>query len=122
MQQMQPVWCPMPARRDDRSAEAKAYRRWYQSPRWRALRARQLAAAPFCVMCRKEGTTRVATVCDHVEPHRGDETRFWCGPFQSLCDEHHSRHKQAEERRGHHHAVDAEGWPTDPRHPANARP
>jgi hypothetical protein len=23
------------------------------------------------------GSPRIATVCDHIEPHRGDEYRFW---------------------------------------------
>jgi 5-methylcytosine-specific restriction enzyme A len=26
-----------------------------------------------------------ATICDHVEPHRGDVNKFWLGPFMSLC-------------------------------------
>jgi 5-methylcytosine-specific restriction enzyme A len=25
-----------------------------------------------------------ATICDHVEPHRGDVNTFWLGPFMSL--------------------------------------
>ncbi|MCJ2010440.1 ATP-binding protein [Methylobacterium sp. J-092] len=41
-----------------------------------------------------------ATVCDHVEPHRGDVERFWAGPFQSVCAHCHNSHKQRQERQG----------------------
>lgn len=49
-------------------------------------------------MCEAEGVVTAATVCDHVEPHRGDANKFWNGPFQSLCDFHHNRDKQRAER------------------------
>ena len=39
----------------------------------------------------------MATVCDHVEPHRGDVAKFHGGPFQSLCAFHHNRDKQRAE-------------------------
>ncbi|MCJ2010442.1 ATP-binding protein [Methylobacterium sp. J-092] len=39
-----------------------------------------------------------ASVCDHIEPHRGDVDRFWAGPFQSVCATCHNRHKQRQER------------------------
>lgn len=45
-------------------------------------------------MCQDEGVITPATVCDHVEPHRGDTGKFWGGPFQSLCAPHHNREKQ----------------------------
>ncbi len=49
-------------------------------------------------MCEAEGRLNLATVCDHVTPHRGNPDRFWNGPFQSLCVTHHNRDKQREER------------------------
>jgi 5-methylcytosine-specific restriction enzyme A len=84
--------------RPTRSAEAEAYRVLYRSKRWRLLREGQLAAEPECRMCKAQGVEMPATVCDHVIPHRGDETLFWSGPFQSLCARHHSSDKQREER------------------------
>lgn len=94
------------ARRD---AEATADRRrrtdsptraLYGTARWQAVRAHQLAREPLCRLCRAEDRITPATVCDHVEPHRGDVTLFWHGPFQSLCKPHHDGAKQREEQAG----------------------
>lgn len=112
--------------RDQRSAEAEAYRALYKDPRWLALRAEHLAAHPVCVTCEAAGRTTAATVVDHKTPHRGDERLFFDpGNVQSLCDEEpyrcHSRHKQREERLGYSPGVGADGFPVDPRHPAYRR-
>ncbi|MCG8434157.1 MAG: HNH endonuclease, partial [Gammaproteobacteria bacterium] len=79
---------------DTRRRRAKPWRAWYGTATWRAIRDAQLAAEPLCRMCADEGRVTEATVCDHVEPHRGDWQRFVGGPFQSLCATHHSKHKQ----------------------------
>ena len=63
----------------------------YNNRRWRRLREQQLQMFPFCEFC---GPPTVATVCDHVEPHRGNVERFWAGPFQSLCGPCHNSDKQ----------------------------
>jgi 5-methylcytosine-specific restriction enzyme A len=60
-----------------------------------------------------------AQVADHIVPHRGDSQLFWLGDLQSLCWSHHSGSKQVEERRGYRDEIGSDGWPTDPRHPAN---
>ena len=73
---------------------------WYTTPRWRAIRAKQLRDEPLCAYCLKENKYTEATVCDHLEPHRGDPIKFWAGPFQSLCQTHHSSDKQREEKGG----------------------
>jgi 5-methylcytosine-specific restriction protein A len=74
--------------------------RWYKTSRWQKLRRRQLSAEPLCRMCKDDGRITAAAICDHVEPHRGDEAKFWVGPFQSLCAEHHNRTKQSTEKGG----------------------
>lgn len=51
-------------------------------------------------MCLANGIAEEATVCDHLEPHRGDLTKFWHGPFQSLCQHCHSSDKQRLEKSG----------------------
>lgn len=104
---------------NQRSDRAKEWNGWYKLSRWRQLRADQLRAEPFCRMCRHQGRRMIATVCDHVEPHKGNEVKFWNGPFQSLCKSHHDATKQAEEHRGFSTATGLDGWPIDPRHPAN---
>lgn len=77
-----------------------AWRAWYKTPEWRAIRRQQLNAEPLCRMCVADEPSRVraATVCDHVRPHRGDRDRFFAGPFQSLCETCHSARKQRIER------------------------
>ncbi len=71
--------------------------RWYDSPRWRNARRRQLHDHPLCVMCLQEGLAIAASVADHIVPHRGDEQFFWDGELQSLCASHHSSDKRRAE-------------------------
>ena len=104
-----------------RSAAAEAYRAWYRTARWRKLRQQQLRQEPLCRMCREAGRVTAATVCDHVEPHRGDEAKFWGGPFQSLCAAHHDGRKQREERRGYRVGSGVDGRPVDLGHSWNTR-
>ena len=77
-----------------------SYNSLYSGRRWRKLRTYQLAIQPACEMCKARGIWTLATVCDHVTPHRGDLTAFWAGPFQSLCQACHSGDKQRIERGG----------------------
>lgn len=94
----------------------------YSSARWRRLRAWQLSQHPLCALCLQIGRTAEATVCDHVDPHRGDPVKFWSGPFQSLCQSCHSSHKQSAERTGRVRGVGVDGLPLDPNHHWNRRP
>ncbi len=86
---------------------AEGWRAWYKTARWQRLRWSVLVRDLFtCAMCgRIEGNTS-QLVCDHVEPHRGDEERFWAGPFQTLCKPCHDGAKQRSERSGRR----ASGW------------
>lgn len=61
----------------------------YKNRQWKALRASQLQAKPLCEDCQDQGRIELATVCDHIEPHKGDIVKFWKGPFRSLCKYHH---------------------------------
>lgn len=78
----------------------QSYRTWYQTERWRTIRAQQLLREPWCAECMQHGLMIEAKHCDHVHPHRGDEQAFFSGPFQSLCHSCHSRKTQAELRVG----------------------
>ena len=86
----------------------------YKTTRWRKIREAQLLYERSCRRCGSR-----ATVCDHLKPHRGDEAAFWDGPFQSLCATCHSAGKQFEEVHGFSREIGRDGWPVDPRHPAN---
>ncbi|HEY1878411.1 MAG TPA: hypothetical protein VGG68_00615 [Caulobacteraceae bacterium] len=71
-----------------------------------------MSAEPFCVMCLEQsGVYVIATVADHVKPHRGDERQFWFGRLQSLCVTHHNRDKQLIEHGRPLLGVDDDGWP-----------
>lgn len=85
---------------------------YYNLAAWKRIRAEQLKRQPLCFMCERRGLITPATVCDHIEPHRGDINRFLGGPFQSLCASCHSRDKQIIERGGEAPVeTGADGWP-----------
>ncbi|CAG9172429.1 hypothetical protein CURE108131_23125 [Cupriavidus respiraculi] len=68
--------------------------------RWQKAREAFLRDNPVCVYCEREGYVTVATVVDHIVPHRGDRDVFWDrANWQSLCASHHSGAKQREEQR-----------------------
>lgn len=88
---------------------------------WRKRRAEHLRRNPLCVFCQARGKVQVATVADHITPHRGDPILFR-GPIQSLCAQCHSGRKAVFENSGHLVGHHADGSPVDPNHPWNARP
>lgn len=86
--------------------------RLYSTSRWQRLREQQLWAEPLCAFCRERGEKRAATVCDHETPHKGDEQRFWEGPFMSLCRQcHDSDKRRIEHGNKPRPNRDADGWP-----------
>jgi hypothetical protein len=54
------------------SARARGYNK-----AWEKARKAYLAAHPHCVMCRKQDVVTIATVVDHIIPHKGDKRLFW---------------------------------------------
>lgn len=79
----------------------EAGRRWYFTPRWRALRLVVLRQSPLCVRCVARDNRPVpATEVDHVVPHRGSAVLFWDREnLQAICSPCHDR-KSQEERGG----------------------
>jgi 5-methylcytosine-specific restriction protein A len=71
----------------------------YNSTRWLGIRAGVLARSPWCEQCLKDGRYVQARHVDHIQPHHGNVSAFFSGPFQSLCIPCHSR-KTLEEIRG----------------------
>ena len=54
---------------------------------------------PFCVKCYEEGHITMATVVDHIVPHRGDQKLFWDrSNWQPLCEHHHNVKTMTEDR------------------------
>jgi len=78
-----------------RSAASRGY-----GSKWQRTSKEYLAKHPLCVMCLDEGRARMATVVDHIRPHRGDATLFWDpSNWQPLCKEHHDRKTGNEDSR-----------------------
>ncbi len=92
--------------------------RLYDKRRWRRESRRFLQAHPLCRMCEQIGKTTLATVVDHITPHRGDEELFWdkAGNWQGLCATCHSGAKAVLERTGKVKGCDLDGVPLDPGH------
>jgi 5-methylcytosine-specific restriction enzyme A len=100
------------------------WRSWYGLERWKKRARHQLRLEPLCRACLARGFVVPATIADHEPPHRGNWNAFRLGPLQSLCADCHAG-KWAADRRGSHAEIGYrgdigdDGWPTDPRHPAN---
>lgn len=59
---------------------------------WMIKREKYLETHPFCLECDKEGIREVATVVDHIIPHRGNQQLFWDqNNWQPLCKYHHDK-------------------------------
>jgi 5-methylcytosine-specific restriction enzyme A len=91
--------------------------KWYDLPRWRKRSRAQLLKEPCCAYCLEKGLVVPATIADHIEPHRGNRTKFWLGQLQSMCKHHHDSRKQQEEIRGYSIDIGVDGFPLDRRHP-----
>lgn len=102
-----------------RTAESMAWQHLYNTRAWKVARQRQLQDEPLCRMCRDDGLITAASVCDHIEPHKGDRVKFFAGPFQSLCKRHHDGEKKQIEMRGFSKRIGGDGWPVCSSHPAN---
>lgn len=97
-------------------SRATAAQRGYNA-RWRRLRRVHLARQPFCARCLERGRTTLATVVDHVIPHRGDSALLYDPEnLQSLCSPCHDGSKQSEERTGRPRGCTRDGVPIDPEH------
>lgn len=66
--------------------------------RWQKIRKAYLQRNPLCVECMKDGIVTVATVVDHIIPHKGNRKLFYDeSNYQSLCVACHNK-KSATER------------------------
>lgn len=101
--------------RHDVKRSVREDRSWYKLAAWRQIREAHLSTEPLCRMCRANGVLNDGTrkvdgthepdprrrglVVHHEIAHRGDAARFWSGPFETSCKDHHDRvHQRAESR------------------------
>ena len=74
-----------------------AAKRGYGS-RWQKYRRVYLINHPFCLECEKENVITLATVVDHIIPHKGSLELFWDeSNHQPLCKRHHDIKTQRED-------------------------
>lgn len=87
------------APRNDELGRRTPLRHLYKTQQWRRLRWRVLKEALFtCARCSRVEADTSLLVCDHIEPHRGNEALFWKrSNLQCLCAPCHNSAKQSEE-------------------------
>lgn len=75
--------------RDYDKNRKSAAQRGYNS-KWRKAREQFLSDNPLCLECNTESKLTVATVIDHIIPHKGDYKLFWDKTnWRPLCKRHH---------------------------------
>lgn len=81
-------------KKDRPSATSRGY-----NAKWRKARSRYLKQHPLCVRCEVQKKLTKATVVDHIQPHRGDQTLFWDEMnWQALCKSCHDKKTMTEDR------------------------
>lgn len=59
---------------------------------WQKARVGYLTHHPLCFLCEQQNIKVLATVVDHINPHKGDMTLFWDkNNWQPLCKPCHDR-------------------------------
>lgn len=97
-------------RTDRRSAHERGY-----TAAWRRARNKFLMSNPLCVYCKGDGRVEIATVVNHVIPHKGDQALFWDeSNWAAVCKPHHDSTIAREEYRGVRIGGDETGQPIDP--------
>jgi 5-methylcytosine-specific restriction enzyme A len=98
---------------------AVAWADFYKSAGWKRLRKLQLREHPLWKFCLERGLVERATGVGHVEPHRGDWTKFLIGKLQSLGEPCQKKTKREIELYGYRCDIGLDAYPTDPNHPFN---
>jgi 5-methylcytosine-specific restriction endonuclease McrA len=91
------------------------YGKLYDSADWKRLRLNQLQSNPLCAYCLAIGRVSIATIADHIEPHKGNKALFYSSDnLQSLCKHCHDSVKQQQEKSGIIRGSDITGTPLNP--------
>jgi 5-methylcytosine-specific restriction protein A len=94
--------------------------KFHASAEWRKLSILKRQKDPLCEHCLLAGKTVPAEQVDHKIPPRGDFTlqRAWTN-LVSVCASYHSHKTRIGKPRPYSNEVGLDGYPIDPRHPAN---
>jgi 5-methylcytosine-specific restriction endonuclease McrA len=101
------------------------YQPWqklYCRAAWKKIRQHHLTLHPLCAWHLKKTPPQMvrATVVHHLTPHKGDLVLFYDpNNLESLCAPCHDSKAQQDEKWGYSLEVGTDGWPIDPKHPAN---
>ena len=63
---------------------------FYNSAKWRAMRAAYLRVHPLCCACEGRGRVVAAKVVDHIQPLKDGGARFDVTNLQALCIADHN--------------------------------
>lgn len=86
------------AQRDYEARRGSARERGYTA-RWDRTAADYKRDNPLCIGCEAVDRVELASVVDHIMPHRGNEDLFWDpANWQPCCARHHDIVKQYLER------------------------
>jgi len=94
-------------------------RRLYDSRRWRKAAKFFLSQEEntLCKICLSFGRETLATIVDHIQPHKGDVNKFWSiDNWQGLCKHCHDSIKQSQEHGKLLHGANIDGMPIDSSH------
>ncbi len=81
-----------------RENRGSARQRGY-TPRWDKAATTFKTRHPYCLGCQAIGERRATEVVDHVEPHKGDQAKFWnTSMWQPACRHCHDVIKKMLER------------------------
>jgi len=100
----------------DSKTDRQEWRKWYKTKQWQSLRSHQLAKHPYCQCPIHQGKDRsaVATVVDHIIPHKGSKALFTdTRNLQSMAKHCHDSLKQEQDRTGTFKGCDRLGNPLD---------
>lgn len=102
-QAFKPGWLPDTKQRKQHAEKFRpnSHQRGY-TPRWRKARNTYLSRPEnaLCRSCQAQGKVTVATVVDHIKPHKGDQKLFWdTANWQPLCKPCHDSKTAREDGR-----------------------
>lgn len=85
---------------DQQRNATRAWRAWYRTARWYALRRVVLKRDGYaCRICGRSVSGKGEAAVDHIHRHQGYERLFWdINNLQTLCTPCHSGAKQRQER------------------------
>jgi 5-methylcytosine-specific restriction protein A len=105
-----------------RSPELQARKRFYDSARWKAVRAQKLRRNPLCEVCTRIGHVVAATEVDHHVPLARGGAELDLANLTAMCASCHGAKTRAEEAGADRAPIKGacvHGWPLDPAHAWN---